>query len=31
MICKGYVEANNKFLKLYNPNKPTSYNHLLRR
>ena len=25
MICKGYVEANNKFLKLYNPNKPTSY------
>ena len=25
MICKGYVEANNKFLELYDPNKQTSY------
>ena len=25
MICKGYVEANNKFLKLHNANKRTSY------
>ena len=24
-ICKGYVEANNKFLELYDPNKQTSY------
>ena len=25
MICKGYAEANNKFLKSYNANKPTPY------
>ena len=25
MICKGYAEANNKFLKSYDANKPTSY------
>ena len=25
MICKGYSEANNKFLKSYNAKKPTSY------
>ena len=25
MICKGYAEANNKFLKSYHANKPTSY------
>ena len=25
MLCKGYVEANSKFLKLYDTNKPTSY------
>ena len=25
MICKGYVEANNKFLKSYDANKPTLY------
>ena len=25
MICKGYVEANKKFLKLCDANKPTSY------
>ena len=25
MISKGYTEANNKFLKLYDPNKSTSY------
>lgn len=25
MISEGYGEANNKFWKLYNPNKPTSY------
>ena len=25
MICKGYTEANNKFLKSYDPNKPASY------
>ena len=24
MICKGYAEANNKFLKSYDINKPTS-------
>ena len=26
MICKGYAEANNKFLKSCDANKPTSYN-----
>ena len=25
MICKGYAGANNKFLKFYDANKPTSY------
>ena len=25
MICKGYAEANNKFLKSNDANKPTSY------
>lgn len=25
MICKGYTEANNKFLKLYNARKTKSY------
>ena len=25
MICKSYAEANNKFLKSYDANKPTSY------
>ena len=25
MICKGYAEANNKFLKCYDASKPTSY------
>ena len=25
MICRGLAEANNKFLKSYNANKPTSY------
>ena len=25
MICKGYAEANNKFLKSYNANKPIPY------
>ena len=25
MICKGYIEANNKFLKSYDANKPTLY------
>ena len=25
MICKGYAEATNKFLKFYNINKPTPY------
>ena len=25
MICKGCAEANNKFLKSYDDNKPTSY------
>ena len=25
MICKGYAEANNKFLKSYDAKKPTSY------
>ena len=25
MVCKGYAEVNNEFLKSYNANKPTSY------
>ena len=25
MICKGYTEADNRFLKPYDTNKPTSY------
>ena len=25
MVCKGYAEGNNKFLKPYGANKPTSY------
>ena len=25
MICKGYAEANIKFMKSYDSNKPTSY------
>ena len=25
MICKGYVETNNEFLKFYDPNKHISY------
>ena len=25
MICKGYAKTNNKFLKSYDANKPTSY------
>ena len=25
MIFQGYAEANNEFLKLYDPNKPTSH------
>ena len=25
MICKGFAEANNKFLNSYDANKPTSY------
>ena len=25
MICKGYVKANNKLMKSYDANKPTSY------
>ena len=25
MVCEGYAEANNKFLKSYDTNKPTSY------
>ena len=28
MICKGYAEVNNKTLKSYNTNKPTSYIYL---
>ena len=29
MICKGFAEANNIFLKSYDANKPTSY-HIFR-
>lgn len=30
MICKGYTEGDNKFLKSYDPNKPAVH-HLPRR